>query len=107
MNETVINTAIIVTYVLVALAVFFALVGPLVQLFTNFKKAKAALIGIVVLVVVLLVGYSISTNEIYETPNYVGPTASQWIGAGIRATMILIGLGLVAAVYTEVSKLFR
>ena len=107
MNESVINTAIIVTYILLALAALFAIVGPMVQLFTNFKKAKAALIGIVVLVVVLLIGYSISTNEIYESPNYVGPAASQWIGGGIRATMILVGMGVVAAVYTEIAKLIR
>ena len=106
MNETVIDTAIIVTFILIGLAALFAILGPMVQLFTNFKKAKNALIGIVVLVVILLIGFSLSTNEVYEGFN-VTSTQSQWIGGAIRSTMILIGLGVVAAVFTEVSKLFR
>lgn len=107
MNESVINTAIIVTYVLLGLAALFAILGPLVQLFTNFKKARTALIGIASLVIVILIGYGLSTNEIYDGVNYVGPTGSQWIGGGIRATMILIGMGVVAAVFTEIYKLVR
>lgn len=106
MSETVINTGIIVTYILLGVAAVTAVIFPIFQLITNFKKAKAALIGVVILAVVLLLGYSLSTNEVYEG-FAVSPTQSQWIGGGIKATMILIGMALVAAVYTEVSKLFR
>jgi hypothetical protein len=104
MNESIINVSIIVAYVLLGLAALVAIVGPLVQLFTNFKGARTALLGIVVLVVILIIGYSLSTNEAYDT---VGPVASQWIGGGIRATMILIGLAILAAIYTEVAKFFK
>ncbi len=104
MNETLINAGIIVAYILVGLAALAAVVGPIVQLFSNFKKAKSAMVGIVVLAAVLLLGYSLATDEVYDT---VGPVASQWIGGGIKSTMILIGMALVAAVYTEVAKFFK
>lgn len=104
MNETVINAGIIVAYILVGLAALAAVVGPVIQLLAHFKKAVPALVGILVLVAVLFLGYSLSTNEAYDT---VGPVASQWIGGGIKSTMILIGMALVAAVYTEVAKFFK
>lgn len=106
MNEQLIDTAIYVTYVLFGLAALAALVFPLVYLITDLKKAKNALIGIVVLAIVLFVGYSMATNELYEG-FAVGPNASQWIGGGINATIMLVGLAFLAAVYTEVAKIFK
>jgi hypothetical protein len=104
MNESIINASIIVAYVLLGLAALVAIVGPIIQLFSNFKGARTALMGIVILVVILFIGYSMSTNETYEN---AGPVVSQWIGGGIRGTMILIGLAILAAVYTEVAKFFK
>ncbi len=106
MNEAIIDTGIIVTYVLLGLAALSAVLFSIYHLIMQFKKAKGALIGFAVLIIVLLIGYSMATNEVYEG-FAVSPNASQWIGGGINATMILIGLGIVAAIYTEVSKLVR
>jgi hypothetical protein len=106
MNEAVIDTAIVVTYILLGIAAISAVVFPIFHLITNFKRAKGALIGVVVLAVVLLIGYSLSTDEVYAGFN-VTPAQSQWIGGAIKATMILVGLAVVAAVYTEISKLVR
>jgi hypothetical protein len=47
-----------------------------------------------------------ATNELYEGFS-VSPFASQLIGGGINATMILVGLAFLAAVYTEVAKFFK
>jgi hypothetical protein len=105
-NDTVINTAIIAAYILFGLAAIAAIIGPLFQLITNFKKARNALIGIVVLALVIFIGYSMATNELYEGFS-VSPFASQLIGGGINATMILVGLAFLAAVYTEVAKFFK
>jgi hypothetical protein len=104
MNESIINASIIVAYALLGLAALAAIVGPIIQLFSNFKSARTTLFGIVVLIVILLIGYSLSTNETYEN---AGPVVSQWIGGGIIATMILIGLAIVAALFTEVAKFFK
>jgi hypothetical protein len=106
MNETVIDTAIVVTYILLGIAALTAVIFPIFQLITNFKRAKGALLGVVVLAVVLLIGYGLSTDEVYAGFN-VTSTQSQWIGGAIKATMILVGMAVVAAVYTEISKLVR
>ncbi len=104
MNESLINIGIYVTYALVGIAALTAIVFPIIQMFWNIRKSVPALIGVAVLVLIVLFSYAISTNEVYEN---AGPVASQWISGGITTTMILVGLGVVAAVFTEIYKLVR
>lgn len=106
MNDAVINTGIIVTYVLLGIAALSAILFSIYHLILNFRKAKGGLIGGLGLVAILFLGYLIATNEVYEG-FAVSPTQSQWIGGGIHATFMLIGLAFLAAVFTEVSKFFR
>lgn len=106
MNETVIDIGMYVTYGLVAIAAVTAILFPIFFFIQDIRKAKKAILAIVFLGAVVLVSFLLSSNEPYEAFN-VTETTSQWIGAGITATMILIGLGLVAAVFTEVYKFFR
>lgn len=106
MNENIIDIGIIVTFILIGLAAAAVVLSAIYHLITNFKSARGGLVGLAVLVIILFISYSVSTNEAYEALD-VGPTASQWIGGGITATMVLIGLAIVAAVFTEVYKLFR
>ena len=104
MNESVINIGMYLTYALVGIAALAAIVFPIIQMFGNIKKAIPALIGVAVLVIIVLFSYSISSNEVYEN---AGSVTSQWVGGGIRATMILIGLAFFSAIFTEVYKFFR
>ena len=106
MNENIIDIGIIVTFILLGLAAAAVVLSALYHLISNFKSARGGLVGLALLAAIIVVSYLISTNEVYEAMN-VGPTASQWIGGGITATMILIALAFVAAVFTEVFKLFR
>lgn len=104
MNESVINIGIYVTYALVGIAALSAIIFPVIFFVQDFRKAKRTLLGLVVLAAILLISYAVSTNEVYEN---AGPVASQWIGGGITATMVLIVLGVLTAIFTEVYKLFR
>ena len=109
MSDTLINIGLILGYVLLGLAALAAVLFSIFQLIVNFKKAKGALIGIVALLVVFFIGYSLATSELYlnvAIPVASG-TVSRIIGGAINATFLLIGLALIASVYTEVSKLFR
>lgn len=106
MNETVIDVAIVATFVLLGIATISAVAFPIFHMITNIKKAKGALIGFVVLAVILFVGYSLSTDEVYEGFN-ITPFQSQVIGGSIIATMILALLAVGAIIYTEISKLFK
>lgn len=108
MNDALINIGLIAGYILLGLAALFAVGFSIFHLIANFKKAKGALVGMVILLVVFLIGYSISTSEAYtQVAIPVGENASKIIGGGINTTFMLIGLAIVAAVFTEVYKLFR
>lgn len=106
MNDTVINIGIYVTYFLVAVAVITTVLFSIFHMVQNLGKAKGALIGVLFLAVIVVIAYFLSSNEVYPKFN-IGPVASKWVGAGILTTFILVGIALVTAVYTEVSKLFK
>lgn len=108
MSDALINTGLIAAYVLLGLAAIAAIGFSIFHLILNFNKAKNALIGMAILLVVFFIGFSIATSEVYaDVAIPVGEGASKIIGGGIHTTFILIGLAIVAAVFTEVSKLFR
>ncbi len=104
MNESVINIGMYVTYGLLVIAALAAILFSIIHMFGNFRKAIPTLIGIGILAIIVVLSYSLSTAETYEN---AGPRVSQWVGGGITATMILIGLALVSAVFSEIYKLFR
>lgn len=104
MSDTLINIGIYITYALVAVALISTVFFAVFHMVHNFRKAKGALVGILILVAVVLFSYAISTNEVYPT---AGPVVSKWVGGGITATFILAGIAILAALYTEVSKLFK
>ncbi|TVQ82962.1 MAG: hypothetical protein EA393_16145 [Bacteroidetes bacterium] len=108
MSDALLNTGLIATYVLLGLAAIAAVGFSIAHLILNFKKAKGALIGMAILLIIFLIGFSFATSEVYaHVAIPVGESASRIIGGGIHTTFILIGLAIVAAVFTEVSKLFR
>ncbi|GEM_PF-778037 len=102
--ESLIETGMFVTYGLIAIAAATSILFPIVHYIKDIRKAKGVLIGIVVLAAVLLFAYAISSGEPYDN---VSATASRWISAGINSVFLLAGLAVVAAVFTEVVKIFK
>ncbi|MDO9510285.1 MAG: hypothetical protein Q7J34_00880 [Bacteroidales bacterium] len=107
--ENIVNIGIIVAYILIAFAVLSLIGFALLQIVSNFKRAKNGLIGLVVLLALFLVAFLVSPAEqgpIYEKLN-IGPTGSQVISSGLIGTYALV-IGIIGTVaYTEVSKWFR
>jgi hypothetical protein len=98
-----------ISYVLVVVAAAAAIVLPLIGAFGNpkgFLKSGLALVGIVVL---FLVAYSISGNEV--TPLYtrfeVGPDRSKLIGGGLILMYIMLFGSVLGILWTETHKIFK
>ena len=109
MSDSLINIGLILGYILLGLAAVTVILFSVFQLIVNFKKAKGALIGIVALLVVFFIGFSMATSELYLNVAIpvANATISRIIGGAINATFLLIALAFLASIYTEVSKLFR
>ena len=101
------NTILIWGAVLAGIAAVMALVFPLAQMITHPKKARGSLIGILVLVVLVLIGYSFASSTPLDfpkpNPNNVPETLKQ-VGTGLITMYILLGLGILSIIFTEITK---
>lgn len=109
MDNIFVEIGFYLTYVLLIAAVVIAVVFPIIHLVGDFKKAKTAFFGILALAVILGIGFAMSSGELGEAAIKmdVSSTVVKMVGGGITATFILVGLAIVAAVYSEVSKFFK
>lgn len=108
-DSPLINIGLYLTYILFAVAAITAIVFPLLQTFSDFKKAKGGLIGFGILVVVLLFAYLVSPAEtglFYEKHN-ISPATSKLIGGGLVATYIVFAGVVISILYAEVAKWFK
>ncbi|GCD77953.1 hypothetical protein JCM31826_14350 [Thermaurantimonas aggregans] len=105
-----IDTGIILTYIMIGICVA-AIVGFAVsKVFTHFSKVKNALIGIAVLLVIFLIGYSIADGSDYVNyPASMGITEakSKMVGTGLTTFYVLALLSVLSILYVEVSKIFK
>lgn len=99
-----------ITYVLFAVATIFALfVGPIMSAIANPKGLVRGAIALVVLIVVFGIAWSVSSDAV--TPMYVNknisPSVSKLVEGGLNMFYILFVVAIVAAVYSEISKIFK
>jgi hypothetical protein len=107
---TITNTILIWAGILAGVAAILSMIFPLIQMIMHPKKARGSLIGIIVLVVLGLVSYALASSEPLAfpkpEPNNV-PTILKQAGMGIITMYILLGLGILSIIFTEISKVFK
>jgi len=104
------NHILIWAAILAVLAAGMSLLFPLAQIISHPARGRGTLIGIVGLVVVVLVAYGLASSEPlnFATPNPNNvPTVLKNSGAGLITMYLLVGIGLVAILFTEISKSFK
>jgi len=96
-------------YVLFFIGAAAAIILPLINLAKNPGGGKAALIGLVALIVVFVIAYVMAGDEML--PKYEafidGPEDSKKVGMGLIAFYILALGAILAVVYSSVSKLIK
>jgi hypothetical protein len=105
--EYVIGSAITLTMILMAVAGGVALLFGLYQLVTNIKKNISLLIGIVGFVILAVVCYMLASDEVLRSYVDITPTVSKLSGAGLLLMYVLIIGATVAAIFSEVSRIFK
>ena len=96
--------------VLAALAGLMAVIFPLAQIIAQPKRGKGTLIGILSLVIVVLIAYGLASSEplSFPTPNPDNvPPVLKRVGTGLITMYLLVGIGLVSILFTEISKSFK
>lgn len=107
-NETVIDAAITFTIACMLLAAGAAVLFGLFHFVTNFKQNMGALIGVVVLVILGFICYSLADAEVLRSyPEGITASESKWSEAGLIFTYILIIAALAVAIIGEVIRMFK
>ncbi|PZV84597.1 hypothetical protein CLV31_104249 [Algoriphagus aquaeductus] len=97
-----------VSYALVGLGAVVSILLPLLKSLDNPKSLMKTGLGIVAIVVLFFISYSISTNEVLPKfegePFNLTPQMSQMVGGFLITTYILTIIAIVGIVITELSK---
>ena len=118
-QEQLIDLGLWAAYILLGVAAAAAI---LMNLFNSVKNPKSLVksgIGIVVLVVIFFIGYSMAPAEIDAVSqkafnaNNIDPTASgtvttyRLIGGAMTTTLVLIVIAVVGLIYSSIARVFR
>jgi hypothetical protein len=105
-----INFGLYLTYTLIGLSVVAILFFAVSKILQEPGGAKSALIGIVGLVVVVLLGYLLSTGEDANTlyaKLKVTEAVSHRVGTGLMSLYIIMGLTILSIFYAEITRLLK
>jgi NADH:ubiquinone oxidoreductase subunit 6 (subunit J) len=99
------------SYLLVLIGAIVAIFMPLIKSLDNPKSLLKTGAGIVGIVVLFFIAYSISSNEVlpkFEAePFSLTPAGSQLVGGMLITTYILAIIALVSIVFTELTKAIK
>ncbi len=106
MSEQFVGILLDIGYILIGLAAVGSVVFPLVQIVGDTKKLLRMLVSLGVLGVIFLVCFVIADGTV--TPEYIelgiNESTSRIVGALLNMVFALLGLSVLAILYSEVSK---
>lgn len=95
-------------YVLLVLGVVVAVAFAVLSVLSDAKGAKTSVIGVVSILVIFLIGYSMADDSIVGFEKYgVTPSSSKFIGAIIHTGFILFVLGIIAGVVGQIYTMIK
>ena len=108
-GDSLVDVAINISIAAIVIAFAIAVLFAVYYFVTNIKSSKGAMIGIVALLVVVGISYSLASGNLMAgwAKDGVTESISKWSGAGIYAFLILTGVAVVAALFSEVSKIIK
>ncbi len=107
-----IDFALIWAYILALIAVFAAIIFPLISILSNPKGLVRLAMVIVGAAVLVLISYLMASGSPLEIIGYTGtansdPSTLKMIDTGLFVTYILFGLALASILYAIISKAFK
>ena len=96
------------SYIMGIVAAAAAVIFAVLQMAKDFQKAKTSLIGVGVLVIIFILGYSLASDEsIKAGQQVIEGSTSRFSEAGLITFYVMIVLAVVSIIYSEVSKAFK
>lgn len=109
MSETLIDIFLYLTYALALGGLVLAIVFPILFMVKNPSKAKGALMGVGILVVIYGLSYMLANNEVLDYYPKFGVDAgwSKLIGGSLISLYILSIIAVIGAIGAEVLRFFK
>lgn len=105
-----INFGLYLTYALIGFTVLMILFFAITKIIKEPTGARSALIGIVGLIVVVVLGYLLSTgedaNDMFAKLE-VTEGSSRQVGTGLVSLYIVMGLTILSILYAEITRLLK
>lgn len=103
------DIALYISYVLVLVAVAGSILLPLYNSLGNPSSLKTTAIGIGALILIFIISYFLSGNEVTDVYKEfdVDASGSKTIGGMLTMMYLLIGLAITGIIYTEISKIIK
>lgn len=101
------SSGLMLTYIAIGLCVIAWLLFGVGDLVLHFADRKKVLLGFVVFIVMLLIGYGISSDHVFLAWADKGVTAStsKWVGAGLMSFYILVSCAIGTIIWSEIRRL--
>ena len=118
-QDQLVNLGLNAGYVLCAIAIVAAVVMNFANALKDPKSLLKGAIGIVVLLVIFFIGYSMAPSEIgaitaksFESTKVDPSTESaantyKWVGGAMTTTLILVVIAVAGLIYSSVSRIAR
>ena len=108
MTDFILNFGIPLAYIALAIAAVAAVAFPAIQMAQDLKKAKIALAGVGILLLVFILSYVMAGSEALTT-NYETVEGSQMklIEGSLYMVYILFTVSVIAILYASVSRYFK
>ncbi|MDR1112334.1 MAG: hypothetical protein LBL18_01020 [Bacteroidales bacterium] len=103
-EETMLNFSVILVYVIFLATIITMLAFALIQIVANIKHSYKAILGILFIVLLLIIGYFVSSGELSVSAIKVQHTTSEvkWIGSGLFTFYIIFFLSIAAIVVSAI-----
>ena len=103
------TSGLVLTYLTIGLCFLAWFLFGLGDLVMNFKDRKKVLIGFVVFLALLLLGYILAGDHVYGSWAEKGVTedTSKWVGAGLMSFYVMLAGAVLAIIWSEISGYLR
>lgn len=108
-----ISAALTFTFWLMIICIVTAVVSGVLMVALNFKKSIPFLIGIGVFFIILIISYTMASDEVLESWKFKSsaalftPSNVKWSDAGIMAMYFFGAASIIAIVFGEVSSIIK
>lgn len=106
-----VSMGIMVTVALLAITFVVALVFAIIQVLSNPKGALAGIAGLVVILIIFGIGYSMSAGEVEQSwidkDFGITPTISKYVSGAVFASAVMVGLAVLGLVVSEIRNFFK